>query len=109
VLNVALSYNLGRDWRFGSRFLLYSGIPARVAYLEAAQSPPRTPPFWRIDFKLQKRWYIKRPDAWWGIALEVLNTTLNKEQLDGSCNAFSCKFEEIGPVTIPSIGAEGAF
>jgi hypothetical protein len=109
VLNVALSYDLGREWRFGSRFLLYSGIPARVAYLEAAQAPPRTPPFWRVDVKLQKRWYIQRPKAWWGVAFEVLNTTLNKEQLDGSCNAFSCKFEEIGPVTIPSIGFEGAF
>jgi len=40
---------------------------------------------------------------------EVLNTTLNKEQLNGSCNAYRCKFEGIGPVTIPSIGAEGAF
>jgi len=41
--------------------------------------------------------------------LEVLNTSLNKEVLNGDCNAFSCKFERIGPVTIPSIGAEGAF
>jgi hypothetical protein len=109
VLNVAASYNLGREWRFGSRFLLYSGVPARVAYLRAAQAPPRVPPFWRVDVKLQKRWYIRRPQAWWGLAIEVLNTTLNKEQLDGSCNAFDCTYEEIGPVTIPSIGVEGAF
>ena len=109
VLNLAASYNLGKNWRLGGRWLLYSGIPARVAYLEAAQSPPRTPPFWRLDFKLQKRWYIVPPHVWWGLVFEVLNTTLNKEVVNGSCNAYRCKFEGIGPVTIPSIGAEGAF
>lgn len=109
VLNVAMSGDLGRGWRLGGRWLFYSGIPAHVAYVEAAKAPPRTPPFWRLDFKLQKRWYIERPDVWWGLALEVLNTTLNKETLSGDCNAYSCKYESIGPVTIPSIGAEGAF
>jgi hypothetical protein len=109
VLNVALSGNLGNNWRLGGRWLFYSGIPAQVAYIKAAQAPPRTPPFWRLDFKLQKRWYIRAPTAWWGLALEVLNTTLNKEALSGSCNAFSCTYQKIGPVTVPSIGAEGAF
>ena len=109
VLNLALSADLGGNWRVGGRWLFYSGIPARVAYVAAAKSPPRTPPFWRLDFKVQKRWYIKRPDVWWGLALEVLNTTLNKEVLNGDCNAFACKYDSIGPVTIPSIGAEGAF
>ena len=109
VLNVAGSYDLGKNWRFGSRVLLYTGIPAEVAYVEAARHPPRTPAFWRLDFKLEKRWYIKRPDRWWGFNIEVLNTTLNKEALTGSCNAFSCKFDEIGPVTVPSIAFEGAY
>ncbi|MEO6603805.1 MAG: TonB-dependent receptor [Polyangiaceae bacterium] len=109
VLNVALSGDLGRNWRLGGRWLFYSGIPTHVAYIKAAQAPPRTPPFWRLDFKLQKRWYIKAPDAWWGVALEVLNTTLNKETVSGNCNAYTCNYDAIGPVTIPSIGAEGAF
>jgi hypothetical protein len=80
-----------------------------VGYVAAAKAPPRTPPFWRLDFKLQKRWYIKRPNVWWGLSLEVLNTTLNKEVLNADCNALACQFDSIGPVTIPSIGAEGAF
>ncbi|MEI9937941.1 MAG: TonB family protein [Pseudomonadota bacterium] len=109
VLNVALSGDLGRGWRVGGRWLFYSGIPAHVAYVEAAKAPPRTPPFWRLDFKVQKRWYIKPPDVWWGLSLEVLNTTLNKEVLNGDCNAFACKFDRFGPVTIPSLGVEGAF
>ena len=109
VLNVAASYDLGKNWRLGGRVLFYTGIPAEVAYIEAARHPPRTPPFWRLDFKIEKRWYIKRPNRWWGLNLEVLNTTLNKEQLTGSCNAYSCKYTEIGPVTVPSIAFEGAF
>ena len=109
VLNVALSGNLGRNWRLGGRWLFYSGIPASVTDIHAAQAPPRTPPFWRLDFKLQKRWYIKSPDAWWGVTLEVLNTTLNKEVLSGDCVGSACSFQSIGPVTVPSIGAEGAF
>ena len=109
VVNLALSADLGGDWRAGGRWLFYSGIPTRVAYVAAAKAPPRTPPFWRLDFKVQKRWYIKRPDVWWGLVLEVLNTTLNQEVLSGDCNAYTCKFDRIGPVTIPSIGAEGAF
>lgn len=109
VLNVAASYDLGKNWRFGSRFMIYTGIPAQVAYIEAARHPPRTPAFWRIDFKLEKRWYIRRPDRWWGFNIEVLNTTLNKEALTGSCNAYSCKFEDFGPVTVPSIAIEGAY
>jgi hypothetical protein len=109
VLNVAASYDLGKDWRFGTRVLFYTGIPAEVAYTEAARHPPRTPPFWRLDFKLEKRFYIKRPERYWGVSLEVLNTTLNKEKLSGSCNAFSCKFQELGPITVPSIAFEGAY
>ena len=109
VLNLAGSYDLGKDWRLGSRLLFYSGVPAQVAYLEAARHPPRTPPFWRVDFKLEKRWYVKRPNQWWGFNIEVLNTTFNKEQLTGSCNAYDCEYQEIGPVSVPSIAFEGAF
>ena len=109
VLNAGVSYNLGRNWRAGGRVVLYSGIPVRVAYLEAAAAPPRTPPFWRLDVKLQKRWTIVPQRAYWGLVLEVLNTTLNKEVLSGECNAFYCSYEDIGPVTVPSVGVEGAF
>lgn len=109
VLNVAASYDLGRNWRLGGRVLFYTGIPAEVAYVEAARHPPRTPPFWRLDFKLEKRWYLERPHRYWGFNIEVLNTTLNKEKLTGSCSAHECRYEEIGPVTVPSIAFEGAF
>jgi TonB family protein len=110
VLNVAASYDLGKNWRFGARVVFYTGIPAEVAYLEAARHPPRTPPFWRLDVKLEKRWYIRRPDRWWGFNIEVLNTTLNEELISGSCNAFACKYQGLGaPITVPIIAFEGAW
>lgn len=109
VVNAALAFDLGRRWRLGVRTLAYSGIPARVAYLEAAKSPPRTPWFYRIDWRLEKRWLIGTDGAWWALVFEALNTTLNKEVLQSSCYAYGCKDEAIGPVTIPSIGAEASF
>ena len=109
VLNIALSGDIGKNWRLGGRWLFYSGIPVQVVTVREAESPPRTPPFWRLDFKLQKRWYIKAPDAWWGVVLEVLNTTFNKEVVSGDCSGSLCTYQRIGPVTVPSIGVEGAF
>lgn len=109
VVNFALAYELGRRWRAGGRFLVYTGIPAEVAYLAAASNPPRTPPYYRLDFRIEKRWLIGDSGAWWALVLEVLNTTLNKEVLEKSCYAYGCREQAIGPVTIPSIGVEAAF
>ena len=44
-----------------------------------------------------------------GSDLRVLNTTLSKETVAYECDANDCRAEKIGPVTIPSIGLEGAF
>jgi hypothetical protein len=106
VLNVALAYDLGRRWRLGGRVMAYSGNPAEVAYSAAARTPPRTPWFYRLDWRLEKRWLIGTKGAWWALVAEVLNTTLNKETLQSSCYAYGCREESIGPVTIPSIGLE---
>lgn len=109
VLNLALAYDLGRRWRLGARLVAYSGIPAEVAYPEAAKNPPRTPWFYRVDARLEKRWLIGSSGAWWALVLEMLNSTLNKEVLSSSCYAYGCQNTAIGPVVIPSIGAEASF
>jgi TonB family protein len=109
VINAALAYDLGRRWRLGGRVVAYSGIPAEVAYAEAASNPPRTPWFYRLDWRLEKRWLIGSQGAWWALVLEVLNTTLHKETLRASCYAYGCRETAIGPVTIPSIGVEASF
>jgi TonB family protein len=106
VSNLAAAYDLGRRWRAGSRFVFYTGIPTDVvSYGQGA--PGRTPPFYRLDVRLEKRWVFSET-YWWSFVIEVLNTTLNKEVfLD--CNGADCEEVAIGPVTIPSIGVEAGF
>jgi hypothetical protein len=106
VFNVAASYDLGRNWRFGNRLMFYTGIPALLGTLTPNASR-RTPPFWRLDWRLQKRWLYSY--GHWGLILEVLNTTLNEEVVSIDCTFGTCDEESIGPVTIPSIGVEAAF
>jgi TonB family protein len=106
VLNLAAAYNLGRRWRAGSRFVFYTGIPTDVVSFGQG-APGRTPPFYRLDVRLEKRWVFSKT-YWWSFVFEVLNTTLNKEVfLD--CNGADCEEVAIGPVTIPSIGVEAGF
>ena len=115
VLHVAGSYDLGRNWRAGSRFTLYTGVPAsaRDDTLNLVSSVrggmPRTPTFWRIDAKLQKRWPLGSTGQYAALAFEVLNATLNREIVRSECSAFDCKDWEIGPVTLPSVGFEAGF
>jgi TonB family protein len=106
VGSLALSYDLGKHWRAGGRFVFYTGVPTSNRVPGAAPRtpdphPPREPSFHRIDVRLEKRWQLglsKR--SWISMVLEVMNATLNKETIGSTA---------IGPVTIPSIGVEAGF
>jgi TonB family protein len=105
VLHTAVGYDLGRGWRAGTRFSIYSGppifaVPGAVSPNFRPRDPERDPPFYRLDFRLEKKWRIVDNRAWISFVVEMLNATLNTETINGS---------EIGPVTIPSIGVEGGF
>lgn len=108
VLNVAAAYRLGDSWRFGGRFVFYSGRPAEVAYPRAARNPPRGPNFYRLDWRIEKRWDLGET-GFWALVAEVQNVTLHKETTDVSCFAYGCAYESIGPVTVPSLGLEASF
>jgi TonB family protein len=105
VANAALAYNLGRNWRAGTRAVFYTGIPKnrRDVVVEGqprtTSSDDRDPAFYRIDARLEKRWTFGS-STWLSVVLEMLNATLRKEILNG---------EEIGPISVPSIGLEGGF
>jgi TonB family protein len=104
VLHTAVGYNLGRGWQAGLRFSLYSGSPvlsppAGVPESFKPSDPPRDPAFYRIDFRLEKKWQLF-DTAWLSFVIEMVNATLNTETLNGN---------EVGPVSIPSIGLEGGF
>lgn len=101
VANAALAYNLGKNWRAGTRLVFYSGSPklrrTRGLILPESGNPEREPAFYRLDLRLEKRWILGKT-SWLAFVVECLNATLNKETVGT---------EEIGPVTIPSIGLEG--
>jgi TonB family protein len=105
VLNFALAYDLGKNWRAGARFMFYTGIPKRPDIPPGLIQPPRTtsverePSFYRIDWRVEKRWNLKGT-GWISLVFEMLNATFHKETVGNT---------EIGPVTIPSIGVEAGF
>ena len=105
VLNTALAFDLGRNWRAGSRFTFYTGLPKAP---DPTSDSTRLDPFYRIDLRLEKRWNFGK--TWWiSFVAEWMNVTLHKEQVSTTCTLSGCTAQEIGPVTIPSIGAEGGF
>jgi hypothetical protein len=121
VFNAILTYDLGRGWRIGSRLLFYTGTP----YSELDGSLPvapyhayRNPAFFRVDFRLEKRWRLGRTGSV-AFVLEGQNVTLSKEisNLGMDCEGrptaegsqTECQYSEIGPLTIPSVGVEAFF
>jgi hypothetical protein len=124
VVNAAASYDLGSGWRAGARFVFYSGvptIPTVPAFPEqvVAEPPERTPPFFRLDARLEKRWHIGQR-GWLSVVLEALNATLSEEVTGFRCGTALavpgrdrptpvCTERVVGPVSVPSVGVEGGF
>ena len=102
VMNAAASYNLGRGWNAGGRFVFYSGTPVQQTtrtVVVRSDHVEREPPFFRLDLRGEKRWTLSET-AWIAMVFEVMNATLSKESFGG---------EKVGPIVIPSIGAEMGF
>ncbi|HEU5076358.1 MAG TPA: TonB-dependent receptor, partial [Polyangiaceae bacterium] len=102
VMNAAASYNLGRGWTAGGRFVFYSGTPVQQTtrtVVVRSEHVDREPPFFRLDLRGEKRWTLGET-TWIAVVLEVMNATLSKENFGG---------EAVGPIVIPSIGAEMGF
>jgi hypothetical protein len=106
VANGAIALDLGRGWRAGTRFTLYTGVPViaqgggpgnALVAPPRSLSPERDPAFYRFDVRIEKKWTL-RGSRWLSLVAEMMNVTLHKETLQG---------QEIGPVSIPSLGLEG--
>ncbi len=107
VLNVVGSVDLGRGWRFGARYVGYSGIPYSTLY-ENGVPNARGPAFHRIDARLEKRW-IQRDGRYVAVTAEMFNVLVQKEAIGTTCpsGGFDCEPQLIGPIAIPSLGVEG--
>jgi TonB family protein len=121
VLNAAIAFDLGKNWRAGARGVFYTGTPkARTLQLPSSPDQPnpyvvivdphpdREPPFYRLDLRLEKRWTFGET-TWLSLVFEMLNATLHKETFGYDCSSTGCQSAEIGPVTFPSIGVEAGF
>ena len=104
VLHTAASFDLGSGWRAGTRLSVISGAPRLLplgfpARFVDSSGVTRDPVFYRVDFRAEKRWSFTET-VWLSLVVEMLNATLNTDVIDGN---------QVGPVTIPSIGVEGGF
>ena len=121
VLNAAITYDVGRDYRTKIQFVLYSKRPytptTSDGALLAAPNSARLPLFSRFDVRLEKRWELGATRHV-SLVLEGLNVTLRKEATGVRCATRAgaddvdlgngCVGEQIGPITVPSLGVEGA-
>jgi len=106
VLNAAIAYNLGRNWRAGTRATFYTGLPKAPDPTDPSST--RLPPFFKLDLRLEKRWQLG-PRAYLSFVAEWMNATLSKEAISTTCTLQGCQTQTIGPITIPSLGIEGGF
>jgi hypothetical protein len=126
VINAALGVDLGRGWHAGLRLSAYSGRPYSLIKFDDPDEPNeptlvgernalRRPWFYRLDARLEKRWVIAER-GWISFIIEGFNVTLRKELVDFDCRVadvlgsqagLNCGGQEIGPISIPSLGVAG--
>jgi TonB family protein len=109
VFQAGISADLGWGWRIGSRFLTYRGWPDEGAVRQPLSPPTeRLKSFYRLDGRIEKRWSWRKA-GYISVVLEVLNATAAEEIVRRECPPEeSCRDQKIGPITVPSLGVEGA-
>ncbi|MBM4318906.1 MAG: TonB-dependent receptor, partial [Deltaproteobacteria bacterium] len=126
VLNLVLSWEVGRHWTLGAALHAHSGrpyTPTRAHYCGDPRLEPwsyapcdgeplsgRLPPFWRLDLRVQKRELF---DTWYfDFYVDVINVTFNKEvvgySLQETATGVTEEPEEV-PIFIPMLGLRGQF
>jgi hypothetical protein len=107
VINAALAFDLGKNWRAGTRVTFYTGLP-KAPGDPTDPTSTRLAPFFRLDLRLEKRWQLGRT-TWLSFVAEWMNATLSKEEVATTCTLSGCQAQKVGPITIPSLGLEGGF
>lgn len=106
VVNLVLAADLGKRWRAGARLVAYSGLPYSTATGIVGPPNAREPPFVRLDLRLEKKW--RALGGTMTLVFEWLNALLSKESFGTTCSGQQelCQPQEIGPITVPSVGLE---
>jgi len=116
VGSAALTYDFGHGWHGGIKQLLYSGAPLVTSHDDVIEQGGRLPPFYRLDWRIEKRFDIGET-GYITLIAELLNGFFASEvigqdcqtKLHGSTPYLRCDPNVIGPVSIPSLGVEGGF
>ncbi len=126
VLSVVGALDLGSGFRAGSRFFVYSGRPYTRTFMGYPYPPfnsERMPGFQRLDVRFEKSFHVGTSGRI-SIVLEGLNVLFKKEVVNVNCTPRPaadpplsyahplpdpCTFEKVGPISVPSLGVEGAF
>jgi TonB family protein len=108
VVQAALGYDFGRGWSTGVRGVFYSGVPE----LDLQGTPHfsterRGRPYFRVDFRVEKRWRLSAT-TWWSVVAEMLNATATSEVVRLDCGE-RCAEAVAGPVILPSLGVQAGF
>ena len=126
VFNAAVGVDFGGGYHGGARITVLSGRPHSLIRFDNPEEPQeptmigkrnslRRAAFHRLDLRFEKRWVIADV-AWISLIVEGFNVTLQKEIIDFDCRVadvlgaeagLSCGGQEIGPISIPSIGVSG--
>jgi hypothetical protein len=109
VLNVAVAYDLGKRWRFGTKGVFYSGVPGSRAVTGARVfDRERGRPFYRIDLRIEKRFRLA-DRGWWGPVFELMNASFSSEVIRKQCGDEGCDETTVGPIPLPSLGVEAQY
>jgi TonB family protein len=117
VLNLVLSWNVGRGWRLGARFHFRSGRPytpfapaGDICLPTDSRNAERLPPFYRLDLRVDKKWTF---ETWWfALYFEFINVTFTPEPYSMECSPYetpSVWLREIPYIVIPTLGFRGVY
>ncbi len=114
VLSAVGTYDLGRDWRIGTRVVFYTGQPYSLTSNGVPIAPyndQRYPSFFRLDTRLEKRWPLG-PSGSLSFVFETQNVTRSREFSSRQCRPTgilgavdTCTYEATATI-IPSVGFE---
>lgn len=108
VVDGALAYDFGSGWSATARAMYYAGYFPQVVAVEDVEAAPRSDAYYQIDWQVAKRWELNQQGAYWAVTVGMLNTTLNSDVSDYTCDQnLNCEQELVGPASIPTIGVEG--
>jgi len=118
LLSVVVGYDLGHDWRVGTRLFVRSGRPYDVTCppgpgCTVAQSQLQhtgeLPAFYRVDARIEKKW-LYPGGRWLGATLECFNA-LDQAETTGENFSPSQGFSlnRQNPIILPSVGFGGGF